>query len=335
MSKASQLIVIWTGLAIAIFAVFRWLFGIAMPEVALAFSLGITTILMGGIMSGWYTSRAWFNQHHLPGNLVFTALWGSIPTAFFAFAVLVNRMMDETKFLEFSLATFCLFVVSASAGASVSLVRLRIKSKLQVAKTASEHSKSEFQLLQSQLGPHFLFNTLNNVYGLSISDHAKVPPLLLKLSDLLRYSIYETKELYVPIQNELLYLNNYIEFEKMRLGDRLQLTSNIDSTPVQGFKIAPMILIVFVENAFKHSRNTPEDKVYIDINFNYDGAAVFFSVKNSYLQAQRTALQNQQSGFGLENVKKRLALLYETTHNLKIEQSGSTFMVDLRLAIVK
>jgi sensor histidine kinase YesM len=335
MNKVTAITFVWTGLAIVIFAVFRWLFGIAMPGAALAFSIGITVILMGGILSGWYASRARFNPHDLPGNLVFTTLGGTIAVAFFAFALLVNLMMGETEFLEFSMAIFCLFVMSASAGALVSLVRLRIKNKLQVAKTASEHSKSELQLLQSQLSPHFLFNTLNNVYGLSISDHTKVPSLLLKLSDLLRYSIYETKELFVPVQNELQYLKNYIEFEKMRLGDRLQLTSNMDSTPVQDFKIAPMILIVFVENAFKHSRNTPEDKIYIEINFNYDSAAIFFSVKNSYLPAQQTTTQNRQSGFGLENVKKRLALLYEAAHDLKIEPSGSTFRIDLRLSIVK
>jgi hypothetical protein len=223
-------------------------------------------------------------------------------------------------------------LISLALGALIKIVHDVSENQLKEAKKMAAHSKSELHLLQSQLSPHFLFNTLNNMYGLSITDHEKIPALLLKLSELLRYSVYDATEIYVPLKDEIAYINNYIEFEKIRIGDRLVLTTDIEEVIVPEIKIAPMLLIVFIENAFKHSKNTIDEKIYIDIKLKTWGNSILFSVKNSYGKEENEAsIVNRSSGFGLDNVSKRLSLLYPTEHELNIKKDNSFYNVILQL----
>jgi LytS/YehU family sensor histidine kinase len=170
------------------------------------------------------------------------------------------------------------------------------------------------------------------MYGLSITQHEKIPSLLLKLSELLRYSVYDATEIFVPLKDELAYINNYIEFEKIRIGDRLVLTTDLEEIPNGDVKIAPMLLIVFIENAFKHSKNTAEDKIFIDIKLKTWGNSILFSVKNSYSKPQEeSAITNKNSGFGLVSVSKRLELLYEKEHELNVQSEEGFYEVMLQL----
>ncbi|MEJ2902336.1 histidine kinase [Pedobacter panaciterrae] len=223
-------------------------------------------------------------------------------------------------------------LISLALGALIKIVHAISENQLRAAKTMAAHSKSELHLLQSQLSPHFLFNTLNNMYGLSITDHEKIPALLLKLSELLRYSVYDATEIYVPLKDEVAYVNNYIDFEKIRIGDRLVLTTEIEEAIVPEIKIAPMLLIVFIENAFKHSKNTIDEKIYIDIKLKTWGNSILFSVKNSYGKEENVQpTLNKNSGFGLDNVSKRLNLLYTGEHELNIKKDNSFYNVILHL----
>src|SRR5688500_3396771 len=214
---------IWLIITVCIFATFRWLFGLAMPDAALSFATGITVIILGGLFMGSSVSKILTDVDQRKQRTLLLVLRILILTSFVGMAMLVNRMIENTEFFHFSITILLLFFLSACSSALFNVIRNRIRVKIHAVQTAMVHSKSELQVLQSQLSPHFLFNTLNNMYGLSLTDPARVPALLLKLSDLLRYSIYETKELFVPIQHEVDYLNNYIEFEKVRLGERLLL----------------------------------------------------------------------------------------------------------------
>ncbi|RYY26203.1 MAG: GHKL domain-containing protein [Chitinophagaceae bacterium] len=223
-------------------------------------------------------------------------------------------------------------VTSILIGAIIHAVRSTIKNNLQEARITAAQSRSELSVLQSQLSPHFLFNTLNNLYGISITQHEKIPPLLLKLSDLLRYSVYETKENFVPLQNEISYLENYIEFERLRMGERLHLKTAIESLKDDSPKIAPMMLIVFVENAFKHGKNSADEKVYIEMELRTWGNFILFSINNSG-NTQGFADNDKNNGLGLQNVKKRLELLYPSEHDLHIETMEHEFKVRLQVKI--
>jgi sensor histidine kinase YesM len=327
-----QKIGVWVGLTMIIFTLFRWLSGIALPEMATPFAISVTVILVGGLFSGYYVYKIWLKEIEHLQNKLFVILILSILIIFIGIGILVNKIIVKTEFMEFSFTVMLLFLLSGCIGALISLVRNRVKGRIQKARTELAHSKSELQLLQSQLSPHFLFNTLNNVYGLSLTNHEKVPTLLLKLSELLRYSVYDAKEIFVSLQHELDYLNNYIDFERIRLGDRLDLRLNFEGVTDHAFQVPPMLLIVFIENAFKHSRDTKGEKIIIDIALRNTPDEIVFSITNSCFRSDHSPeLKEKHSGFGLDSVRKRLNLLYENRHELTIRESMNDYSVNLRL----
>jgi hypothetical protein len=267
----------------------------------------VTFNLLGGIGIGILTTIGWIFNH------------GDRP---FVNRPALNLLMYWLPFL----------VASIALGLFVKLARSVGQKKLKEAQTDAAHSQSELHLLQSQLSPHFLFNTLNNLYGLSITQHEKIPPLLLKLSELLRYSVYDSAETFVPLKDELAYIDNYIEFEKIRIGDRLVITTDIEKVSDASIKIAPMLLIVFIENAFKHSKNTADEKIFIDLSLKIWGNSILFYVKNSHQKKEEEiSVINKSSGFGLVNVNKRLQLLYPKQHELEIENEETNYTVNLKL----
>src|SRR5688500_9150767 len=163
----------------------------------------------------------------------------------------------------------------------------------------------ELENLKGQISPHFLFNTMNNFYGLAVDNSKKLPDLMIRLSDLLRYSLYETKQEKVPLNDEINYLKNYIELEKIRLESNLDLEFNVDVQNPEKYQIAPLLFIVFIENAFKHAKNIVNEPIFISINLavSEDGVLTL-NLKNNYnANAQNTSIT--ENGIGLENVRKR------------------------------
>lgn len=175
---------------------------------------------------------------------------------------------------------------------------------------SQQQKESELSLLLSQLSPHFLFNTLNNLYGLAITQHEKIPALLLKLSGLLRYAVYETRQEFVSLNDELDYIRNYIELEKIRIDEGLVLTVQLENVS-DTIRIAPMLLIIFVENAFKHAKNTIGHKILIDIKLSVSNGYIVFFAGNSYkAQPEENFLFRERGGIGIDNAIKRLELVY-------------------------
>lgn len=200
---------------------------------------------------------------------------------------------------------------------------------------ASHQRESELKLLRSQLSPHFLFNVLNNLYGLSIQQDQRVPGLILKLSDLLRHSIYDTNREFVPLSNELSYIDNYIELERIRIGDRLILQSDIQKTGIDDVRIAPMLLIVFIENAFKHSKNTIKQEINIKIDLRIDKGKLIFVVKNSCSDKPVEENKDGLPGIGMAVTKKRLELLYPGKYSLEIMHENGFYVVEFQLTTDK
>jgi sensor histidine kinase YesM len=187
----------------------------------------------------------------------------------------------------------------------------------------------ELEFLKSQISPHFLFNTMNNLYGLSVVKSELLPPLMLQLSDLLRYSLYETNQTFVPLEKEINYIKNYIDLEKIRIGDRLELSMNIDDTDINDVKIAPIVLIVFVENAFKHSRNIIDKKIKISFDLEVTNGWITFTTKNNYAAQEKDI----NSGIGLENIKKRLEYLYPNQYLLNIDTTDNIYTSIIKLKV--
>lgn len=197
-----------------------------------------------------------------------------------------------------------------------------------------EEKEAELKLLKAQLNPHFLFNTLNNLYGLSVVKSDRLPGLMLQLSELLRYSLYDTRETVVPLEKEISYLENYMSLEKIRLEDQAEIS--FSKTGVVAMKkIAPMLLIVFVENAFKHLAQSTGHKSIVEVDLAIAGNDVHFRCTNStdVDYAQETDLEKGRSGIGLQNAKKRLLLMYPDTHQLEIRNEPSHYTVELKLTL--
>ncbi|WP_353721296.1 sensor histidine kinase [Dyadobacter sp. 676] len=297
-----------------------------------ALAVAGTIVFFGCVYIGRHLSTIWSaRQREIPKN-VLNGLAGAIAVCFVWLFIHADFQFRTFPGINLLLYWMPFVTIGLCTGALIKLFRMSTQKELEAARTQAAHSQSELFLLQSQLSPHFLFNTLNNLYGLSISQHEKIPPLILKLSDLLRYSVYEASETYVPLRDELTYIRNYIDFEQLRMGDRLELQTDIEQVGGPDIRIAPMLLIVFIENAFKHSRNTIDSKVFIEMRLKIWGNSILFYLRNSHNRsAQNDQHVEKHSGFGLANVRKRLQLLYPGQHYLVIDNEENTYTVNLRL----
>jgi sensor histidine kinase YesM len=194
--------------------------------------------------------------------------------------------------------------------------------------------ETELLFLRTQISPHFFFNTLNNIYSLSLDASKKTPISILKLSDLMRYLLHETKKKRQSLEKEIECIQNYLELEKMRFDDRLELNLNVTGS-TKNKKIAPILLLSFIENAFKHGANKNIGDVKIDINFDIIGDYLHFNISNPIPTITSFKQRfNTKSGIGLKNVRKRLALGYgKEEYNLSIKENSDTFVIDLKIKV--
>lgn len=190
----------------------------------------------------------------------------------------------------------------------------------------NEKSKAELALLKSQINPHFLFNTLNNLYGLTVEKSDEAPNLVLKLSDMLRYTIYEGKEHMVPLKNEVAYLENYIALHKIRHQKNVEIIFNHQIT--NNLKIAPLLFIILLENAFKHGVECLTENAYIHMGLKTEENTVIFNIENNF---EPNNASDNVIGIGLKNLNERLRIIYPKSNSLKIEQTENIYKATLRI----
>lgn len=183
---------------------------------------------------------------------------------------------------------------------------------------------AEMKLLKAQINPHFLFNTLNSLYALTLKASDSAPGIVLRLSDLMHYMLYETKSESVKLTDEVSYLENYISIEQMRFADRVDLSFNFTGDS-SGKMIAPLLLLTFVENAFKHG--IEEGTGWIRIDLKVHDKALSFHVENSFPHHITRNIKGQ----GLDNLKKRLDLIYPGNYQLNLTENKQTFTADLKI----
>ncbi|MBO6794796.1 MAG: histidine kinase [Balneolaceae bacterium] len=195
--------------------------------------------------------------------------------------------------------------------------------------------QAELNFLKGQVHPHFLFNTLNNLYALTLKKSDSSPEVVLKLSDLLSFMLYECNSPTVPLSKELKLIEDYIALEKIRYDDRLTTVYNVEGDISAG-QIPPMLLLPFVENAFKHGTSDSLDKVWVEINVKLRNNELLLSVMNSNgVEKATTPEFEYQQGIGLKNVKRRLELLYNNHFDLAISDTDEMYSVQLSLQIDK
>ncbi len=195
-----------------------------------------------------------------------------------------------------------------------------------ILETQLQIKSQELQYLKKQIHPHFLFNTLNTIYGFALKQSKNTPDIILKLSNLLDYILYQVDKPKVSLKEEISHIKEYIGLEKMRFQDTLKVTFIADDI-LEDIQIAPMLLIPFVENAFKHG-SLIDGFLKVEILVKLSENQLLFSIKNTVFTDE---LKPNKVGIGLENIKKRLDLLYKNNHKLDIKNKNNWFIVNLTI----
>lgn len=204
--------------------------------------------------------------------------------------------------------------------------------ELEAKKKEIENEKliAELNFLKAQINPHFLFNTLNNLYYLAYSKSENTTEVIAKLSQMMRYMIYDSNHPKVLLSKEIEYMQSYISLERMRLNNQIPIQFNIEGN-VENVWITPLIFITFLENAFKHGVSNNNPDAWVTISIQLDGKECVYTVKNSKPTVKNET--GEKSGIGLQNVKRRLALSYPEKHQLEIEDGATIYRVQLNLML--
>lgn len=204
------------------------------------------------------------------------------------------------------------------------------KNQQKFLKLNEQKKTAELSALKNQLNPHFLFNTLNNLYTLSLQKSDNAPEVISVLSEILDYMLYRCNEKYVSLGKEIELIENYITLEKLRYGKRAKVSFNKSVNEM--VKIAPLILLTFIENAFKHGVSQEINEGEIDISLSSEANGILFTIKNT-IPNSSPVKENSNSSIGLLNVKKQLELLYPNSHELVIDHNEHHYSVRLKLTI--
>ena len=208
-----------------------------------------------------------------------------------------------------------------------------IVNRLQRALLEKEQQRvqQELKALKAQINPHFFFNTLNNIYSMSLDRDERLPGTVLQLSELMRYFLYDSKEDLVPLAKEIQMLKDYLALQKIRSNDQLNVQMEIDNQIGQQ-KIAPLLLITFLENAFKHGAKGETGNTFINLNISMTNNLLNFSLENNKGTADIIE-KTDHEGLGLKNVKRRLELIYPGRHDLLILDKEASFLINLQLQL--
>ncbi|HLI93474.1 MAG TPA: histidine kinase [Puia sp.] len=279
-------------------------------------------------LNAYWLTPAYFNRRrYLPYIAMLVLLFAILMGIHFTFF----RFVFDLPHFSLKGATWFLlppYILVVAVSATFRVVSDKLEADQLAKERHEENLKTELSFLRSQINPHFIFNILNNLVALEQMKSPELGPTILKLSALMQYMLYETDEERVSLAKEVEYLQSYIDLQKQRFGDKVPVSVSLEAAP--GFyEIEPMLLIPFVENAFKHGVGMI-DHPAISIELAVRDKVLHFSVRNRYNQASGE-VKDKGSGIGLGNVKRRLKLLYGNQHVLAINRSNGWFEVTLQL----
>ena len=255
----------------------------------------------------------------------------SVAQGYILYLMFMNRPgvpKEYTNFSNMMQYSFISIVTMVGLLAGAKLIIEKVRSDRANRVRDQQRLESELQYLKAQVNPHFLFNAINSVYFLIKKDPNLAAETLIKLSDLLRFQLYDCSDEKIAIEKEIEYLNNFITLEKVRKGEKVKVQVNFQEG-LSGFYISPFLLIPFIENAFKHVSNLANAENKITIHVKRVGDELIASIENTV----EKILRNEVGGIGLKNVKRRLELLYPETHQLTFHEDAEKYCVNLSLRI--
>ncbi|MEM6643878.1 MAG: sensor histidine kinase [Bacteroidota bacterium] len=317
----------FVSICVLVFYSNLWMLNRFVKKGKLALYVGLVFVLLGGIFYGTQVSNQWmprpdvsyFNRHgeepRNPGinrpprsrrrgremdlvsrRIIFSAV-NTLPMLFFSTLFFLTQERRRQKELDVN--------------------------------RKSEQLESEMKFLKSQINPHFLFNALNNIYSLSITKSEKASELIMKLSKMLRHVIYENGAV-VTMEQEIAYIEHYIDFQKLRIGESRNIVFTHQVTNATA-KIEPMLLIPFVENAFKHSDFVENEEAVVQISLREEKGILTFMAENTMNSSSET--KDEVGGIGINNVEERLKLIYKDRSQMEISQTGKMYKVSLEIIL--
>lgn len=291
-------------------------------------------ILFGYPMAYWAVPRFLLNGRILQflGVVLMWAIAGLFIDEWYKDYIVIP--MEEALHLKYILPkgpqAFCYLCITTAAAAPMIIQFFKHWNSKQRDWLHAQQEKvtAELQLLKAQVHPHFLFNTLNNIYSFSLENSPKTPGLILKLSNLLSYMLYDCKAAEVRLQKELEIMKNYIELERERYGNNIDISWN-ENGEIQDQFVAPLMMLPFLENAFKHGTSEQIEKSWLSIDVSVEGNRLKVKIANS----KNAYATDRDNGIGIANIRKRLACIYPDKHELKLSDEGHFFVISLMIQL--
>ncbi len=272
------------------------------------------------------------------GMLILTCIFfGLLQRAIYSIQIVQNLCLENSS-LAFTPITVVKSLISmyivAALAIMIKLIKQIYKSEKAQQELAQRTLEAELNFLKSQIHPHFLFNTLNNLYALTLKNSPKAPEVVLKLADLLDYMLYECNASHIPIEKEIDLIDNYLSLEKLRYGNRLDASFNYSAENMEQ-EIAPMLILPFVENSFKHGASLTTDVNYVAIDLIVRNGMMVLKVENGKPSHVKPSTKKNplHQGIGLNNVNRRLELLYKGKYDLQIFDEEDSFLIVLKLEL--
>ncbi|MBK7149984.1 MAG: histidine kinase [Bacteroidetes bacterium] len=294
--------------------------------------LGTLLIYFSYVYATLYLAYGYFipRKNYLASLLVFIGL---LIAATQVSAWLYNISNEQGKVISFqNFLPFYVFLAAFTL--ALKIARTAYLTLAREIELKEELLNQKEYFLRSQIHPHFLFNTLNNFYGLALEKSDALPGLMIHLSNILRHQIYHSESPYISLEKEINYLKDYIELEKIRHAENLSFQFWFPENIPSDLYVMPSVLIVFFENAFKHSNNISSQLIAISGNLNVENDEMRFNLENTFPD-KSFPNHEKQKGLGLNNVKKRLALLGEENHTLSMKKENGKYSVSLTMKLKK
>ncbi|MGI9541909.1 MAG: sensor histidine kinase [Cyclobacteriaceae bacterium] len=296
------------------------------------FVFTLNYLLVVLLINYWLLPRYFYRKHYFTFALLSIAILGG--------AILIEEfVMEQIYFSDSRGQGFSGFLPTLlDIGPTIlffvgfKLAWDNLKKQNALEQVQKEKVESQMQFLKSQLNPHFLFNNLNNLYSFAQEKSPKTPEIIMQLSAIMRYMLYESNDNLVSLEKELKYLEDFINLQELQMEGRGKVEFTIQGE-AQGKMIAPMVLIAFVENCFKHSLSSQAEGIRIDIKAEVTGDQLHFKCSNTFTETGNTSGKYLSQGIGMENVQKRLELQYPDKYEFTTSIQDSVYHVDLRLTL--
>ena len=314
-------VLFWTTLLLLIFVVILQLNG-------LDTALKLSAIYFLPLILPVYLHELVFERFFLKKKYLVYAILTIIIIGVLGFVI---DLLEKAVYPKGDSSTIGAIIVFVLIYMGIKYLVLGTKQEFRLKELEAKQAQAELDLLKSQVNPHFLFNSLNSIYSLTLKNSPKSSEAVMLLSDLMRYILETSKMKFVFLKEELAFIGNYIELEKIRLGANFTLEYTITGEP-ENLYIAPMLLIAFVENVFKHGVGANESKNLFKIGIRITNDNLQFSCMNNIV-LKNNSLGKKENQTGIENVRRRLELLYPGKHRLNIQKSENNFLVDLQIKL--